>query len=731
MQFLAPAMLYGAAAVSIPLALHFFYRARYKPLAWAPMKFLKEAIEQTSRRLKFQEWILLALRCLAILLLALAIARPGTRTAAIAGRGESIDAVFVFDTSYSMGAAEGNDQTRFDKAKKAANEVLDTLPANSSIQIFGCADRAYFLGPVARFNLDQARQVIAAMELTSLGTDLLPGLSAAYEAVKAGNAPAREIYVFTDMQKSGFERQQGALKAKCEEVKQVANLVFIRCANPDRKIANVAVKDIALKTDIPHSRSRIPFVITLENTGGEAAKNIKVSLELDGKSIEKEAVNVQQIDPGQLFPVTITGSLDEPGPRMVTVQISGDELPGDNVLYRMIYVRDKVRVLLVDGSPNVESPLESGDHFIKVALNPSLAPDYFIETDSIPASEVGPQHLDNKDIVVLLNAPIRDADPLVGMAPDFLGKLNEFVRAGGGLLISAGEKVNIDQYNKVLGAGGSHLLPYTLGKVRQTTEESPYIPAPESIPDGSFFTKFKDEFKDVLRFVAIEKMLEVKDSAPDARVILKTTDGHPLVVSKVVGEGEVIMVTTSLDEQWGKFPSDGRVFVPFTRMTVLELTNRRFSGGTSTAGEPLVWTTSEPTNEFDLVLPPKPGEKHRSHVKIDVTDPGAGKKRTITATDALRSGFYNIVPAGRSDDAGPIFAVNPSLSETTNLSAASDRDVEGWLGYQPPIILAGAGTAAAVNQVRTRSEWTEYVLLAAFLLLAAEAFWAWQCGRAW
>ena len=79
MTFLAPIMLVGAAAVTIPLALHFFYRARYRPLPWAPMKFLKEAIEQTSRRLKFQEWILLALRCLAIILLALALARPGLR----------------------------------------------------------------------------------------------------------------------------------------------------------------------------------------------------------------------------------------------------------------------------------------------------------------------------------------------------------------------------------------------------------------------------------------------------------------------------------------------------------------------------------------------------------------------------------------------------------------------------------------------------------------------------
>src|SRR6187402_140509 len=128
MTFLAPIMLVGAAAVTIPLGLHFFYRARYRPLPWAPMEFLKEAIEQTSRRLKFQEWILLALRCLALILLALALARPGTQFAGSAGRGESIDAVIVIDTSYSMGAQDG-DKTRLERAKEAALAIIDSLPA--------------------------------------------------------------------------------------------------------------------------------------------------------------------------------------------------------------------------------------------------------------------------------------------------------------------------------------------------------------------------------------------------------------------------------------------------------------------------------------------------------------------------------------------------------------------------------------------------------------------------
>ena len=47
MTFLSPWMLLGGAAVGVPIALHFFYKARYRRLPWAAMEFLREAIEQT------------------------------------------------------------------------------------------------------------------------------------------------------------------------------------------------------------------------------------------------------------------------------------------------------------------------------------------------------------------------------------------------------------------------------------------------------------------------------------------------------------------------------------------------------------------------------------------------------------------------------------------------------------------------------------------------------------
>src|SRR5205823_520958 len=107
MSFLTPYMLWGVLAAGIPVALHFFYRSRHRDVPWGAMKFLLAAIEQTSRRLRFQELLLLLLRVVILLLLALALARPTTSSAGRGGRGEAVDAVFILDTSMSMGARAG------------------------------------------------------------------------------------------------------------------------------------------------------------------------------------------------------------------------------------------------------------------------------------------------------------------------------------------------------------------------------------------------------------------------------------------------------------------------------------------------------------------------------------------------------------------------------------------------------------------------------------------------
>src|SRR5918997_5254622 len=94
----------GLAAVSIPVVIHILNRRRFKTVTWAAMEFLLRALRKNRRRLRFEQWVLLATRCAVVVLLGMALARPlGCESATVAGvGGRSGVSVLVIDNSYSM-----------------------------------------------------------------------------------------------------------------------------------------------------------------------------------------------------------------------------------------------------------------------------------------------------------------------------------------------------------------------------------------------------------------------------------------------------------------------------------------------------------------------------------------------------------------------------------------------------------------------------------------------------
>src|ERR1700690_2440304 len=69
---LAAAAVAGA-AVSVPIIIHLLNRKRFRIVSWAAMRFLLAAQRKNSRRMRLEQRLLLAVSCLLILLLILAM----------------------------------------------------------------------------------------------------------------------------------------------------------------------------------------------------------------------------------------------------------------------------------------------------------------------------------------------------------------------------------------------------------------------------------------------------------------------------------------------------------------------------------------------------------------------------------------------------------------------------------------------------------------------------------
>src|SRR5262249_46607323 len=76
LTFLSPFFLVGAAAVAVPIVLHLLKREPEPRVKFAAVRMLKRAPVENTERHRLRELLLLALRIAALVLLALAFARP-------------------------------------------------------------------------------------------------------------------------------------------------------------------------------------------------------------------------------------------------------------------------------------------------------------------------------------------------------------------------------------------------------------------------------------------------------------------------------------------------------------------------------------------------------------------------------------------------------------------------------------------------------------------------------
>lgn len=126
MTFLQPAFLWGLLAIAIPVLIHLWHQKRGQPLPWAAMQWLHEASEQQQRGLKFDDLLLLVVRCLVIALLSVLLAQPVWKHDSEAKTSQAVHVVA------SDSLVRSTFRFELDRARQAGEPVV-SLPAANPI----------------------------------------------------------------------------------------------------------------------------------------------------------------------------------------------------------------------------------------------------------------------------------------------------------------------------------------------------------------------------------------------------------------------------------------------------------------------------------------------------------------------------------------------------------------------------------------------------------------------
>ncbi len=556
-------MLGWLAAAAAPILIHLWMRHTHRDTRWAAMEFLREAIKRNARRLKLQQWLLLAVRTLLLLLLAFAAAKPYLSGWNLLTGGPKIHRVLVLDGSMSMQYKSG-DQSLFDRAKQYAVKVIES--GNSvdliSVCLLAGPPQTIVAGPIA--DARRASAQIASLEPTYGRGNLSETLAVVKELIddSADEASVHEVVFFTELAAHSWHAaiDQPATIAQIEDLANLAKLtvVDVGAIGPE----NVSVGSLRLAGSLPTTAGPVRLECEVANHGPSRVYDVVVQLVNSGVAIDEQSISLPA---GGTTTVAFDVQLAESGWQTIAVRTPSDNLAADDVAWLTLDVKPRVRVLLVEGAPGAAK-------YLQHALNPGgqTSP---IEATVIPEGALVETPLDDFDVVFLCNvARITQGER------DYL---HRYVVNGGNLVLFLGDRILPEVYNDVLAqqqqnlatppaaamgigrgqrstnllysdrapamrlvkqadAPADALLPAEVGELR-SSEEFGLDPLDYRHPIAA---AFRGSERAGLLSTPVSRYYELKPSDA-ATVALALPSGDPFLVTAPCGDGMVAVIASS------------------------------------------------------------------------------------------------------------------------------------------------------------------------------------------
>ncbi|MGC8828361.1 MAG: BatA domain-containing protein [Verrucomicrobiia bacterium] len=673
MGFLNPLMLFGLAAISVPIIIHLLNRRKFQRVVWAAMRFLKESVQQNQRRIHLEDIVLLIIRCLLIALIALALARPAIKSEAKGILGAKTTSVLILDNSYSMSLTDGVSDM-FTRARKIAEEIVSRMEPGSSSALFLASDTVRAIVPEPTYDVNLLRRALADARLSGRSSDLMPSLKQALEVLRTHSTIRKEIYIITDGQYlawKNFKEIQNLLKeAKMENIQITIIIVG------EQEERNLGITRFSIASGLAPLNKPIRFEVQISNFGVREENNIKVNIGVDGNPPCDEVI-IDRIPTGSSKTVSLFAKFYSDGFHSLVAKIPQDRLPADDSRAVVVRTVKEVRALLVDGNPGAE-PREGQAFYLKHSLqpvSPSEAQQYFLKPTVVTLKDLSNIKFDDFDVVFLLDIP--------QLQEQTLAALEYFVKRGGGLVVFPGAQTTSAFYNDIF-FRKYKLLPAMIGNIKGNPDkqesyfsfqEKNYThPIVEIWNDPASGTLSSARFYAAFDLIVPESKINLNSTntgnitgAP--KVILNYTDGKPAIVENSIGFGRVVLFSSTANTMWNDLPVRP-AYVPLIHRIVGSIMSGQYNNLTIRVGDPFIYRVSSEYLGRDVMVthPDSTTNSPRHLIKVELLN----DLPAIQYNETDIAGVYTVAVAEEVEN--PIkFAVQPDPSESNLAHLSKDQ----------------------------------------------------------
>ena len=789
--FLNPWMLLGAAAIASPILIHLLNKRRFKIVEWAAMDFLFQADKKNRKRVQLENFILLALRCLAMLLVALMLARPflPSSLTSFVQKSQKIERVLLVDDSLSQSVPRGN-STAFDDTKDTIKEMLSRF-ANSSdtedwltVMLASDPENPVLANePLTMTTLATLGESVDRLTCVDRGVDYSVALDRVSRYLTGQReAGGRALYVFSDLRQHDWnvetesDTAPNKLLAAIGDAVEGCYVVDTGDSN-DQNLSVVSVRPL----EFPIAGKVIPFEVMVKNNGSQNVEQVRVMFQVNEGQPEYETI--ANLAPGRsevlefryVFPFSAASELEESLNELnqsgkaaltnyrVLAQIDrqslgqdglkADQLVADSESLYAARVSDGVSVLLVDGASSSVSE-RSDTHYLRALDVPGAG----LKVTTITPSDLETVSLSDYRVIFLCNMD-EASMPRVR-------SLERWVDNGGGLVIMPGDRVRAQTFNDAFYREGAGLSPVKLQTIQGDPSLAQWVnfevdpqvhPALQVVLESE-----ATSVSNIDVFIWWESIVTPELLGKTVSVPLRLTDraNSPAMVDRIFGKGRVVFFAFPADADWSMWPTGG-TFVPITLGLIDEFVGGANESSVVQAGGKIrypvdlsayknrVSLTNPDGDTVEAVAAPmepadEPGKSDAvgtadSQANALATEPSGALATNSDDSDSSvlyeaefppidGQGFYEMKLQNNDGGQTPIlFAANVDASEG-DLSRLSRNVLEGdFFGGNVDVV-----TSAELSNQTVKggsSELWMFALVMLFCALVAEQFLGWFWGR--
>ncbi|MGK0188476.1 MAG: hypothetical protein ACI9R3_004287 [Verrucomicrobiales bacterium] len=716
------AILFGLPLAALPIIVHLLAKRRKQVVNWGAMQFLIAAKQQTKRSWRLRDVLLLALRVLALIALIFAISRPAVPIAWLGGH-EPRDIIVIVDESMSTAALDGT-RTFYERQREELKRLFSEMDVDGTdhLRVIAAGAIPTWLTEIAVKGDGFARKAIVQsleQRKPSLArADLPAAIETALTANPTQPGLSRHVYILTDGQSFGWNPDMTsrwkATQDKLNEFPEGSEVRVWPTESETFNPANLVVQKVELAREVVAAMEPVMFRATVTNFSKTDSDTAIIHWLVDGEEIG--VVTVPSIPPDADSTIGLEYAFTEPGLFEVSCRMDGsDVLVIDDEATAIIEVAAGIPVLIVEGAPS-DDPLETDSAFVLAALGGFADEELGRTVESpfksklITAPELDSVDLESYQVIVLANVSPLDAA--------VIGKLTNYVRAGGGLWISIGDQMQPKWFNDVLAANGAGLAPLEIsapeGDAAKREEFEMVSPPTQPHPATNLLS---DTDKLDIDRAQIYRRFPFSGTVPrDLTVLLQLDNGSPIAVERRLGEGRVIVQSVPLGASWSNMPLL-LSYVAMVHEWLWYLVEPGMVARNLNPGDPIsfeILSSREVPSDSALLVEMPSGE-------VEPFESPVASKRKIHFTNTLNPGLYRFTTENHRDIGTFSVERNP---EESNLARISDpereklRGVGMFFGSEQPKVEETKKTA---DRPASKEPIWEWLLIGVIVFLIGES----------